>query len=100
IRDWSVTGVQTCALPISDLHAAVEHVGATRALGVEDRQVLLAREVQQRLDVLDRLPRFAPAVRAVLLQALEDVLGLVAAEVVLRSEERRVGKECVERAEE
>src|ERR1019366_5235571 len=35
IRDWSVTGVQTCALPILDGHAGAEGDGG--ALGVEGR---------------------------------------------------------------
>src|SRR5438445_2777110 len=63
IRDIGVTGVQTCALPISE----------------PGRQV--ARPAQGRLHHAGNL-----------LQAF--VAGLMSIVVVVRSEERRVGKEC------
>src|SRR5438093_5246788 len=89
IRDWSVTGVQTCALPIC-VASQVQHRerlgrvhrvwGAPPRLDPEPVQA----EGRGRLhDVraggaIVGLPRFLGA----------------AAEPVLRSEERRVGKEC------
>src|SRR5262249_56924079 len=47
IRDWSVTGVQTCALPISGLDAVGErHVGDDGVLREAGRDlVLVAHEV-------------------------------------------------------
>src|SRR2546430_8587735 len=79
IRDLTVTGVQTCALPISNMekgHAfrslhAVEHYSATRQLW--DTPIF-----ESELFVV------VPTVGAL----LEGWL------LVVRSEERRVGKEC------
>src|SRR2546430_8239521 len=75
IRDLTVTGVQTCALPISWglRHRApdpdlVQHAG--RDVIHEPAQRNPARDPGVRLDLLDLLAH------------------------VLRSEERRVGKEC------
>src|SRR5262249_59247517 len=65
IRDWSVTGVQTCALPISRASAAA----AARAGPDKDLMV----DVNRGWDL-------ATAIEA--------------ARLGLRSEERRVGKEC------
>src|SRR5438046_7266525 len=76
IRGWSVTGVQTCALPISrrtprrsaptTLRTAVdrERMAVRRVVGAERLGVLLGAHAQERRDV------------------------------GRRSEERRVGKEC------
>src|SRR5262249_58073755 len=68
IRDWSVTGVQTCALPISD--TAIDIAG------------LLA----------DRLLRVTPSKARQILELLPELYAERLAET--RSEERRVGKEC------
>src|SRR5690606_41190938 len=77
IRDFHVTGVQTCALPISEV-AVAEHHGVGRA-------PLVAGE-EAREDVVDvGLERRVEAVRPGL-DLRED--GNV------RSEERRVGIEC------
>src|SRR5258706_10742142 len=78
IRDWSVTGVQTCALPIS---------GKRRIIG---RVVELAREVGA--DELSRSVVRDLARDAVLADVRgEDGVGGAGDH---RSEERRVGKEC------
>src|SRR5437016_11414247 len=72
IRDWSVTGVQTCALPIFSriAHEIIEAnpaLDATALVGIQTRGVPLAQ----------RLARL-----------IEQRAGHA------RSEERRVGKEC------
>src|SRR5438093_5277794 len=69
IRDWSVTGVQTCALPISTRRSIAPRRSVRRA----DRRN--PARVGPAADVLQRARRLA--LRA-----------------GLRSEERRVGKEC------
>src|SRR5256885_10755132 len=80
IRDYKVTGVQTCALPI----------------------------FFQRFDRLNQLARFGTGQRAFFEQLIEPVAGVVAVKAhgrrslssavrgrrQSRSEERRVGKEC------
>src|SRR5262249_57761446 len=76
IRDWSVTGVQTCALPIfarflRDAHRAGEHALRT------DVDLL-------QIHALGRDQVLADLVRVLHAARLEHV----------RSEERRVGKEC------
>src|SRR5262249_59591244 len=77
IRDWSVTGVQTCALPISvaPLAGAAAHV----VLLVAD--VTHAKQLERQMLLTERLT----------------TAGRLAAGV--RSEERRVGKECRARGE-
>src|SRR5438046_4762936 len=72
IRDWSVTGVQTCALPISLDRQLGLHVRRRRALGEQ----LPAEADVEHLD--RRVPR-----RVRLARGRDE-----------RSEERRVGKEC------
>src|SRR5438093_6277659 len=86
IRDWSVTGVQTCALPISPSPAVVrEAVPAygTDAFGAARRAQLerdLARSPAERLRIAEAAARTARAHRAPRGRRH-------------RSEERRVGKE-------
>src|SRR5690348_18262075 len=79
IRDGRVTGVQTCALPIS--------TGATRTMGWND---LIGMRLDQ-YDILDELGRGGSSrvYHAYDTAAKRDV-----AIKVIRSEERRVGKEC------
>src|SRR5256885_8507060 len=78
IRDYKVTGVQTCALPIlpADAPLALEQRRRMRA----DEDVLEDRHGREELDVLERA-RDAQA---------DDP----ARRRAQRSEERRVGKEC------
>src|SRR5438046_3969953 len=73
IRDWSVTGVQTCALPIC--LRRLRDAGILRG----ERARRFDVEARVALGGLDEL-----SVRERLTGALEKV----------RSEERRVGKEC------
>src|SRR2546430_13544665 len=76
IRDLTVTGVQTCALPICRL-GALAHV----LLLVEEEDI-----AQRRCDV------FGLSVELPLAGA--EQLGGAALDARARSEERRVGKEC------
>src|SRR5436305_12195167 len=66
IRDADVTGVQTCALPISPWLAA----------SCVSRSIVLSRSARSASSVLTRSTRWMPPRRS------------------RRSEERRVGKEC------
>src|SRR5256885_9114707 len=75
IRDYKVTGVQTCALPISLCGADrgfVAVVAERRAGGKVNSQTMASRQVEE-----DRREPALPVRMA-----------------LLRSEERRVGKEC------
>src|SRR2546425_9775505 len=79
IRDKLVTGVQTCALPISNNQGLLK-----QALGNDEAQRLF----QQALVIRERVfGRVHPQVASTL-----NELGGVA--LARRSEERRVGKEC------
>src|SRR5262249_60002582 len=80
IRDWSVTGVQTCALPIL-FHSARELARGT----VRERPE--ARRIEKLLD----LDRPLPAGQAE--QLGHEVHVVVDGQLEVRSEERRVGKE-------
>src|SRR5256885_6451245 len=80
IRDYKVTGVQTCALPISDL-ARVEVEGAISAveslLKVVDVGGMDGEPMQAARELVAKAPPSTEELQA-----------------ALRSEERRVGKEC------
>src|SRR5258706_8987510 len=92
IRDWSVTGVQTCALPICHL---LEIGGVAReAVDAENGAARLAAAAGV-VACIEREPALAAVGQ---LDKAGHVFlpgGFVAARVVRRrSEERRVGKEC------
>src|SRR5438093_12320384 len=72
IRGWSVTGVQTCALPISDPNADVGSDAYRRALAT------------------DPTSAFGSVI----------AFNVAADRAAARSEERRVGKECSRRSEQ
>src|SRR5256885_3227356 len=79
IRDYKVTGVQTCALPIY-AHPAIE---VTISESFDDEQ--LTALAAGRIDAgFLRAAAAPPGIR----------LGTMFTEPLLRSEERRVGKEC------
>src|SRR5262249_58561675 len=90
IRDWSVTGVQTCALPIY-------HRPALRRGVVGAGKAFISRRVPRRVDEVDVEPCRVDATRRRrderhVLQRQDP--GVEArGERDLRSEERRVGKE-------
>src|SRR5437016_14574231 len=77
IRDWSVTGVQTCALPISEIHRAAIHF-------------LPQPLVRQRVLADDDLPQSAGDVVAE--GRVDDGFHHLGRRIGLRSEQRRVGK--------
>src|SRR5262249_58037520 len=83
IRDWSVTGVQTCALPILEagLLADQDDVDAPRQLLVD----------LQKLPDLAVLP--VGGLRAGVLQRQAVLVDPLVCRLQGRSEERRVGKE-------
>src|SRR5690606_39742421 len=89
IRDFHVTGVQTCALPISGAYGAAEHAGPALALGG-------ARECPGRVpaghpDAGD--PRRAAAAERAWRADRGCIGGGPADRSARRSEERRVGRE-------
>src|SRR5262249_59994122 len=93
-RDWSVTGVQTCALPILagvGWHRSRNPVGTTRE---EDRMPLDAYR-RPRMIVLNPSATAHEAACAMAANGVGAVLVADARKLVgvVRSEERRVGKE-------
>src|SRR3712207_8482342 len=84
IRDIGVTGVQTCALPISAYNDA-------------DRTIDLRRRLHRRPEIGLHLPETQATVLDAFAELpVEVTTGTSVSSVVgvLRSEERRVGKEC------
>src|SRR5258706_9375251 len=79
IRDWSVTGVQTCALPISFAHKGGVHVSA----------VSRHAATYEHID-----PSIVGNARRILVSELSGKSNVLMKSKALRSEERRVGKEC------
>src|SRR5439155_16538992 len=87
IRDGHVTGVQTCALPISSRFRAARREASARSSWKGGRDTAV--------DVDDVAGRLRRAVAREEGDRLRDVLGVdVDLEGRPRSEERRVGKEC------
>src|SRR5690606_41167850 len=87
IRDFNVTGVQTCALPISSLVVLV-------AAGFTWRTVLAEREARLQAETSDRVAEFLASIFTASDSSSNDAArhDLSAREVLARSEERRVGK--------
>src|SRR5256885_3955603 len=77
IRDYKVTGVQTCALPILKAGrifvATIEKIIDPREDGHASAEIVIGREIHQ-----------------IIIRRVEPLDG----EASVRSEERRVGKEC------
>src|SRR5256885_12005494 len=78
IRDYKVTGVQTCALPIFLAHADTTEIGPTKG------------RFRQKLTQLGATDDQKAQVKAILRQHQPTAGPLIKQ----RSEERRVGKEC------
>src|SRR5206468_9693500 len=92
IRDLIVTGVQTCALPISRVRAVgdgvVEFAGVKGGYG----NVVFLRHRGQYATTYAHLSRIAAGVHRGAKVAQNDTIGFVG-QTGWRSEERRVGKE-------
>src|SRR5207248_5859148 len=94
IRDRTVTGVQTCALPI--LHGFAMFYATPeeqRRCSVDINQWL----AEKKLNVL--IGKTFPLAKAAAAHRLQEdntlnKAGSLSGKIVLRSEERRVGKEC------
>src|SRR3712207_8830599 len=80
IRDIGVTGVQTCALPISDLLSSVPDAAAIADVTAADVKQVPSRAV-------------TPADMCALAHEVCDGVA-EGYDGIVRSEERRVGKEC------
>src|SRR2546430_3267816 len=80
IRDLTVTGVQTCALPISQ----TDDKAAEQLACCETADKIVR-------NACDRIVSTEPLIKRFLLWCRLTALGIYRAE---RSEERRVGKEC------
>src|SRR5205085_4990245 len=79
IRDLTVTGVQTCALPIYD---DVRNIFAlTSALETYNMEVLRAENGREGIETLEENPDIDIVLMDIMMPEM-------------RSEERRVGKEC------
>src|SRR5690606_41154764 len=87
IRDFHVTGVQTCALPIYMMHLITEN-GGKNIMGVAFDQLHL-KEIEERV----KGHRFVKDA-----EVYKDLQGNLVVKIFqnipMRSEERRVGKEC------
>src|SRR5205823_9902511 len=80
IRDKLVTGVQTCALPISEPRGTAGALKFAESM-LEERFVMLNGDVLTDLDLSAQIAQHAQT-------------GAKATLALVRSEERRVGKEC------
>src|SRR5690606_40972210 len=89
IRDFHVTGVQTCALPI--FTSAISWISTSKT-GVAPVRVIVS-EVDIQLIAL--VMTSSPALMPNIFKAMK-----IASVPLPRSEERRVGKECRKRLEE
>src|SRR5207244_10543524 len=90
IRDDLVTGVQTCALPISDAQASSTSYGA--AVGSEDRAQLFTVPQEQMEHVQVVAVEKARLARILRLTGSVAYNNFETTPVITRSEERRVGK--------
>src|SRR5690606_40409352 len=87
IRDFHVTGVQTCALPISVRPARMPVI-------VTPKPPAPALRRRERSEPSPISEESAPSEKAPASEATTPQLTPVAASAATRSEERRVGKEC------
>src|SRR5207245_7757469 len=99
IRDATVTGVQTCALPIYGLERRdkLSHIICALSQPLEMRNALWSLEAEPEVRRSRSQPAFEHLRRR---QRTKGVVHLNRSELRgVRSEERRVGKECVCRDE-
>src|SRR5205823_11254119 len=93
IRDKLVTGVQTCALPISSTKAFTAQLAAVTLLALKlglARDLVDPTLVRQVVKGLSELPDLL----SVVLRQSDAIRRIAERFVESRSEERRVGKEC------
>src|SRR5262249_60012808 len=92
IRDWSVTGVQTCALPILRRLVSPDKVGTVAVAFV------LRNPISRKFVSVPPKDKAPAKLLACVFKAMSVFAALAVREVVpatlSRSEERRVGKEC------
>src|SRR2546427_12385261 len=96
IRDLTVTGVQTCALPISiDARAPLYDGGICTRIDCVSLGVVVNREAERFYDEGEDFwpKRYAIWGRLVAQQPGQTAWSVIDAKAI-RSEERRVGKEC------
>src|SRR5207253_4304239 len=92
IRDGHVTGVQTCALPISRIELRTDYEGFARESGEEP---MSPRDFTARVRALDGVGEIKVKDRAGVPRTGWRGIGrVVSSHRVDRSEERRVGNEC------
>src|SRR5205085_9302138 len=89
IRDLTVTGVQTCALPIFRR----ENAGGAHAKLVRVRGVAISFVERDEAGLEEIEERLVESLHAVLRMSRSDCLAYHVG-LLFRSEERRVGKEC------
>src|SRR5690606_39754521 len=90
IRDFHVTGVQTCALPISYMQLMGDCPTFTTEQELE-AAIALRKARSERWAALLNYPPLVPSLRVSIGQRIE--LDAEHRELLVRSEERRVGKE-------
>src|SRR5690606_40450867 len=92
IRDFHVTGGQTCALPILEDPALVDIAKVKEALGENELQPVICGAFGPSRD----LTSDDPALHKISFDYIESCLEICSAlgAGFFRSEERRVGKEC------
>src|SRR5258706_3810972 len=83
IRDWSVTGVQTCALPISTVYLTKSCGNCLKSYAWRASKKLIAPTTRAKC-----------CSRSAGCSSSRIDEGRLGAQSILRSEERRVGKEC------
>src|SRR5207302_5219504 len=93
IRDFHVTGVQTCALPICAAEEAYAHRSDRKAVAAAAREVVVTAEEARVMAIKQKAEEDAQAKIAADKKAAEEREAKARAEAAARSEERRVGKE-------
>src|SRR5207248_5566248 len=91
IRDRTVTGVQTCALPIWRIRALAALASELSSVVTQPLKAVLKKQLPEGRTLVERLSEEVLDVSALRRIFLRDI---AISDQTLRSEERRVGKEC------
>src|SRR5690606_40176053 len=94
IRDFHVTGVQTCALPISTVVGSSVHLTLIQSIVSPDFLFMYLMFFANELFGLVAVSRLADMTKDLFKQTADEASTVVAINGVFRSEERRVGKGC------